>query len=108
MPCRICLPLPGSFHYHNALQARHVVADDRVPFVFFLYVCVCVYTHTVVKNLPVRAGDVRDMGSIPALGKSGGGNGNLLQYSCLGISTDQGALRAIVHGVEKSQTQLSN
>ena len=32
----------------------------------------------VVKNLPGRAGDVRDMGSIP-----GGGNGNPLQHSCL-------------------------
>ena len=38
----------------------------------------------VVKNLPANAGDVRDSGSIPGLGKSpGGGNGNPLQYSCL-------------------------
>ena len=39
----------------------------------------------VVKNLPASAGDTRDMGSIPVSGKSlGGGNGNPLQYSCLG------------------------
>ena len=38
----------------------------------------------MVKNLPVNAGDVRDMGSIPRLGRSiGEENGNLLQYSCL-------------------------
>ena len=46
MLCSICLPLPGLFHYHNALKAHHVVADDRVPFIFFLYVCICVYIYT--------------------------------------------------------------
>ena len=36
------------------------------------------------KNLPANAGDVRDPGSIPGLGRSpGGGHGNSLQYSCL-------------------------
>ena len=40
---------------------------------------------SVIKNLPANARDARDMGSIPELGRSpGGGNGNLLQYSCLG------------------------
>ena len=43
----------------------------------------------VVKNLPANAGDA---GSIPGLGRSpGGGNGNLLQYSCLGNPMDRGA-----------------
>ena len=38
----------------------------------------------MVKNLPANAGDVRDAGSIPGLGRSpGGGHGNQLQYSCL-------------------------
>ena len=38
----------------------------------------------MVNNLPVNAGDVRDMGSIPVLGRSSrGGHGNPLQYSCL-------------------------
>ena len=38
----------------------------------------------VEKNLSAKAGDVRDMGLIPGLGRSpGGGHGNLLQYSCL-------------------------
>ena len=39
---------------------------------------------SVVKNLPANAGDSRDLGSIPGLGRSSGvGNGNSLQYSCL-------------------------
>ena len=38
----------------------------------------------VVKNPPANAGDVRDSGSIPGLGRSpGGGRGNPFQYSCL-------------------------
>ena len=45
----------------------------------------------VVKNLPTNAGDVRDMGLIPRLGKSpGGGHGNPLQYSCLENPMDKG------------------
>ena len=38
----------------------------------------------------------------------GEGNGNLLQYSCLGNPMDTGAWWATVHGVEKSRTWLSN
>ena len=38
----------------------------------------------VVKNLPANAGDIRDAGSTPGLGRSPGeGHGNPLQYSCL-------------------------
>jgi len=59
----------------------------------------------VVKNLPANAGDARDAGSIPGSGRSPGeGNGNPLQYSCLGNPMDRGAWQATVHGVTKSQT----
>ena len=55
-----------------------------------------------------NAGATGDSGSIPGLGRSSGGeNGNLLQYSCLGNPMDKGARRITVHGVEKRQTQLS-
>ena len=38
----------------------------------------------VVKNLPVNAEDIRDLGSIPGLGRfPGGGHSNPFQYSCL-------------------------
>ena len=58
---------------------------------------------SVVKNLPANAGDARDMGLIPGLGRSSaGGNGTPLQYSCLGNPKDRGAWWAIVHGVAKS------
>ena len=61
---------------------------------------------TLVKNLP--AGSVRDVSLVPELGRSPRvGNGNLLQYSCLENSLERGAWQATVHGVEKSQTQLS-
>ena len=49
--------------------------------------------------------NVGDLGSIPGLGRSpGGGNGNLLQYSCLENPMDRGAWRAIAYVVTESQT----
>jgi len=51
------------------------------------------------KNPPTNAGDT---GSIPGLGRfPGGGNGNPLQYSCLGNSMNTRAWQAAVHGVAK-------
>ena len=53
--------------------------------------------------------NARDLGLIPGSGRSlGKGNGNPLQYYCLEDSMDRGAWWATVHGVTKSQTQLSN
>ena len=52
------------------------------------------YTATggaVVKNPSANAGDVRDVGSIPELGRSPGvRNGTPLQYSCPENSVDRG------------------
>ena len=54
------------------------------------------------------AGDIGDAGSIPGSERSlGGGNGNPLQYSCLGNPVGRGTWRATVHGVTKSRTQLT-
>ena len=54
---------------------------------------------SVVRNPPARAGDA---GSIPGSGRSPGeGNGNPLQYSCLGNPTDRGDWWATVNGVAK-------
>ena len=59
----------------------------------------------VVKSSPANAGDIRDVGLVPELGRSpGGGRGNLLQYSCLENPMDRGAWQAIVHGVTKNWT----
>ena len=61
----------------------------------------------MVKNLPDNAGDIREVGSIPGLGRSPGGNGKPLQYSCLENCMDRGTWLATVHGVAESQTWLS-
>ena len=54
---------------------------------------------SVEKNPPAIAGDP---GSIAGWGRSPGeGNGNPLQYSCLGNPMDRGACWAAVHGVAK-------
>ena len=61
----------------------------------------------MVKNPPANAGDIRDMGSIPGLGRSpGGGNGNPLQYSCLENPMDRGVWWTMVHMVEMGWTRL--
>ena len=58
---------------------------------------------SVVKNLPANAGDRRDAGSIPGLGRPcGGGHGNPLQYSYLENPMDRGAWWAAVHRVTES------
>jgi len=62
----------------------------------------------LVKNLLANAGDLRDAGSVPQLGRCPGeGNGSMLQYSYLENSMDRGAWWATVHGVTKSKTRLS-
>ena len=62
----------------------------------------------LVKSLPANAGDARDPGSIPESGRSPGvGKGNLFQCSCLENHMGRGTYWAPVHGVTKSQTQLS-
>ena len=59
------------------------------------------------KNLSASAGDIRDTGSVPGLGRSPrGGHNNPLQYSCLENPVDRGAWWAIVIRVTKSQTRL--
>ena len=73
------------------------------------YINLCFPGGSVVKNPPASTGDAGDVGSIPGSARSPGeGNGNPLQCSCLGNNMDRKAWQATVHGVTKSQTQLSN
>jgi len=52
------------------------------------------------KESACQAEDTGDLGSIPGSGRSHAeGNGNPLQYSCLGNPMDRGAWWAIVHGI---------
>ena len=69
---------------------------------FSLFYKTGLYFPPAVKNPPANAGDA---GSIPGLARSpGDGNGNPLQYSCLGNPMDRGAWAGVatVHGVAKS------
>ena len=69
--------------------------------VFFLLGCI------PQENPPANAGDIRDVGLIPGLGRSPGeGHANPVQCPCLENPMDRGAWQATAHGVTKSQTQL--
>ena len=61
----------------------------------------------MIKSPPANAGDIRDVDSIPGLGRSlGEENGKPLQYSFLENPVDRGAWWATVHRVSKSWTLL--
>ena len=61
----------------------------------------------VGKKSVCNVGDAGDLSSIPGSGRSlGRGNGNPLQYSCLGNPMDREAWWVTFHGVTKSQTRL--
>ena len=62
---------------------------------------------SVVKNLPAKAGDTGDTGSIPGLGRfPREGHGSPLQYSCLENPMDRGAWWATIHGVTRVRHNL--
>ena len=59
----------------------------------------------MIKNLPANAGDIREAGSNPGLGRSpGGGHGKPLQCSCLKNPMERGAWQATVHRFTESDT----
>ena len=80
---------PSSLHIKEVLWASQVVL--------------------VVKNPATGAGDSRDTGSIPGLGRSPGeGHGSPLQYSCLVNPMDRGTWQATVHGLQRFRHDWSN
>ena len=71
-----------------------------------LCIVVCIPGGSVIKNSPANAGV---MGSVPGLGRSpGGGNGNPLQYTCLGnpMAREPGGLQSMES--QQSWTRLSD
>ena len=64
----------------------------------------------MVKNLPAKAADAGNVGSIPGSGRSllEKRNGNPLHYSFLENPVDRGAWQAIAHGVAKTWTRLGD
>ena len=66
-------------------------------------------TSLIAQNDKESVCNARDPGLIPGSGRSPGeGNGNPLQYSCLGKPHDRGAWWATVHAVTKGWTKLSD
>ena len=131
------LGLPPSFWWHGGslwhpLACRHIMPISALTFTWCLP-CVRIYlqispfhqdtSHVgrgahptpgwasqvalVVKNLPPNAGDIRDIGSIPGLGRSpGGAHGNPLLYSCLENPMDREHWQATVYRIAQSWTKL--
>ena len=81
-------------------------------YALYTHMCVHVYIHIYTwlpKWLIGKESTFQaiDLSLIPELGRfPGEGNGNPLQYPCLGNPMNRGALGVIVHGVEKSWMQL--
>ena len=85
-----------------------ILAGEKDPFTCLYYDPRASQVVLVVKNPPANAGDLRDTGSIPGLGRSfGRGHGNPLQYSYMeNTPINRGAYQATVHMVTKSWVQL--
>ena len=93
-----------NFRQHIKKQ-RHHLLDKAMVFLVVSYG----YRLPCSSNSKESACDEGDQGLIPEMRSSfGEGNGNPLQYSCLENSMDREAWWAIICGVAKSQTQLSN
>ena len=94
----------------NAMRFAFKMAN-LANVVFYIYILLLQASQMalVVKNPLVNAGDIRDTGLIPGLGRSPGeGNGNPLQSSCLENPMDRGVWQATVHGIARSPIPLSD
>ena len=80
----MCARKAGGIHRrHNVLVPCAQAGSNSIYQLFlfpFINTCILIVL-VLVKNPPANAGDIRDAGSVPGLGRSpGGGNGNQLQY----------------------------
>ena len=98
----IRVPLPKPIDLSGHLRYSSCISVSQMP-----TSCILGFPGgSVVKNPLANVGDI---GSVPGLGRfPGEGNGNPLQYSCLGNPMDRGTWWAAVHGITKSRTRLSN
>ena len=88
---------PGRLHSMGSQRVRHDCSLSLSVFLGFP-------GGSVGKESACNAGDAEVIGLIPGSGRSsGGGHGNLLQFSCLENPMDRGAWWATVHKVIKSQ-----
>ena len=111
-----------NLNIHNCIPGKNPWPFPHLVCPFYIHICIhihtCIYLYIlyvinniiwtfwvvlVVKNLPANAEDIRDVGLIPGLGRSPGGeHENPLQYSCLENPMDRGAWWAMVHRVSQS------
>ena len=99
---RVNLLIQGLANYGP--QAK---SDRTYSFMDYLWQLWASQLVLLVKNLPANAGDTRDSGSIPELGRSPGErNVNPFQCSCLENPKDREAWQVTVHRVAKSRTRL--
>ena len=95
MPHDVLFPLQYCFHSLIQLFVEHLLCAMGFP------------DGASGKETTANAEEIRDVGSIPGLGRSpGGGHGNPLWYSCLENPMDREVWWATVHSVTKSQTRL--
>jgi len=102
----VYVPTYPSLYYLSIQPSMHltVIYISAFASIHPSSMCVCMYLSdflggSVVKNPPAVAGD---MGSVPGSGRSPAkGNGNPLQYSCLGNPMGRGTWWATVHGFAK-------
>ena len=100
--CGILAPLPGAEPAPLALEGEILTSGPAQKSLQLMSLSVSsALVAQMVMNLPAM--QETQVGKIP-----GEGNGNPLQYSCLENPMDRGAWRAMVHGVAKSQTHLSD
>ena len=109
-----CSPSPSNYSTFPLPQPLapiflKIAAAKKLMLLGFLQVFLALPCWLSCKELVCRAENIGDAGSIPGSGRfPGEGNGNPLQYSCLGNLMYRGAWEVIVHGVAKSHTRLSN
>ena len=97
---------PESLQVEKRSDCHQTVYPTRASQIWTCVWIICPPGGSGVKNTPANSGDTV---SIPGSRRlPGEGNGNPLQYSCLGNPMDRGAWQATAPGVAKSQTWLSN
>ena len=99
------------------IYSHYIYIYSHIYTYILLYIYIHTHTHTHIYIYEIPCGsdskesacNVRDPGSVLGLGRSPGeGNGNPLQYSYLENPMDRGAWWAVIHGVSKSRTQMSD
>ena len=92
---KLCYPLGRLKHFFHIILKILLKINHLLPTLPYIYIYIWLPRWHSGKEFACNAGDLGDTGFIPGSGRCpGGGNGNPLQYSCLGIPTDRGTWQA--------------